>query len=259
MSAVVEAAPAPRSTGDAVADLAPVTLAELDAAAALLTRTDRKYLVPPALAAELVATLDGRARALEIDGERTFDYESVYFDTPDLVLYRAAAHGRPHRAKVRTRLYVDSGLCLLEVKQRDRAGRTVKRRVPHAAGERGRLTPGGRDLLAGIDGAATLSERLRPTLTTRFTRTTLLLPDGRATLDDGLVLLGTDGRRAWLAGAVVVETKSPGPPTVLDRLLWARHLRPVRLSKYGVGLATLRPELPGNRWHRAVREHVVVD
>ena len=53
-----------------LAALAPVSLAELDEAAALQTRRDRKYLVPVPAVAELVARLDGEARVLEIDGRR---------------------------------------------------------------------------------------------------------------------------------------------------------------------------------------------
>ena len=266
MSAVAtlrEAASEARAPGTAVGGLlerfAPVSLGELEAEAGLLTRTDRKYVVPPAVLAPVLAVLAGRARALRIDGARAFRYESVYFDTPDLALYRAAARGRPRRAKVRTRWYADSGLCMLEVKRRDGHGRTVKSRQPHPADDRWRVTADGAAFLDGQPGAADVRDRLGPTLTTGFTRSTLLLPAGRATFDVGLVLATADDRRASLTGAVLVETKSVGRPTELDRLLWAHHVRPVRLSKYGVGLAALHPELPGNRWHRVVREHVVVD
>lgn len=233
-----------------------VGLAELDAQAALQTRTDRKYVVPAAVAAALVGELAGRARVLEIDGERAFRYESVYFDTPDLALFADAARGRPRRAKVRTRLYVDSGLCMLEVKTRDARGRTVKHRRPHPASDRGGLTPDALAFVAGFDGVAELREHLAPALTTRFSRATLLLVDGRATLDAGLRMAGPRGQETGLVGDVLVETKSAGRPTAVDRLLWAAHHRPVRVSKYGAGLASLRPDLPANRWHRVVREHL---
>ncbi|NNF88923.1 MAG: molecular chaperone, partial [Acidimicrobiia bacterium] len=68
-------------------DLPSVGLADLNNEAALLTRKDRKYLVPLEVARVLLAQ-DGLL-VLEIDGRRSFRYESVYFDTPDRVSYLA--------------------------------------------------------------------------------------------------------------------------------------------------------------------------
>lgn len=250
---------APR-LGDAVRDLRAVSLAEVEALAHLQTRVDRKYVVPEWLAARLVTDLVGMVQVLEIDGLRSFRYSSVYFDAPDLRLYLAAARGRPRRAKVRTRTYIDSGLCSLEVKTRDPRGLTVKHRRPHAVGDHRRLG-GGDAFVRGFEGLAEVSAALRPTLTTRFTRSTLLLADGaaRVTLDVDLEMTTPDGARARLPGGVVVETKSPGGPSDVDRLLWAGRCRPARVSKYGAGMAALHPDLPGNRWARVVRDHVVCD
>lgn len=237
--------------------LRPVSLAEIEALAALQTRVDRTYVVPTTVAGLLVADLADSARVLEIDHLRSFRYSSVYFDAPDLRLFLAAARGRPRRAKVRTRTYVDSGLCSLEVKTRDARGLTVKHRRPHAVAHASRIGVG-EAFVRGFAGLGEVSGLLRPALTTRFTRTTLLVDYGaaRVTLDVGLAMTSPDGARAWLPDAVVVETKSPGPPTAVDRMLWARRCRPARVSKYGAGMAALHPDLPGNRWARVVRDHV---
>lgn len=246
---------------DAVRDLRAVSLAEVEALARLQTRVDRKYVVPASLATRLVSDLAGSVRALEIDGLRSFRYSSVYFDAPDLRLYLAAARGRPRRAKVRTRTYVDSGLCALEVKTRDPRGITVKHRRPHLARLDHRLLPQGERFVAEVAGQQVARSGLRPTLTTRFTRSTLLLDDGaaRVTLDVDLEMTTPDGACARLPRGVVVETKSPGGPSAVDRLLWAARCRPARVSKYGAGMAALHPDLPGNRWARVVRGHVVRD
>ena len=60
-----------------------VGLEELNTAAALQTRVDRKYVIPVLQARQLLlaASLDAGVRVLEMDGLRTFDYDSVYFDT----------------------------------------------------------------------------------------------------------------------------------------------------------------------------------
>ncbi len=240
------------------AALESVSLAELDAVAALQTRTDRKYVVSRNMAARLVRGLGGSARVLEIDGMRTFRYESVYFDTPDLRMYLEAARGRPRRVKVRTRTYLDSGLCMLEVKTRDRRGLTVKHRLPHPVAESSWLNGEALAFVGGFGELADLGAVLRPTLTTMFDRTTLLLGAGEAriTVDTDLRMVAPDGAVAAMPFSTVIETKSPGAPTLADRVLWAAHHRPDRVSKYGTGLAALRSDLPSNRWHRLIRNHV---
>ena len=85
-----------------------ITLAELNAEAGLLTRMDRKYLVPPDDVQDILDILAPRAQVLQIDGLRNFQYASTYFDTPDLDSYLLAAHKRRRRFKIRTRSYDDA-------------------------------------------------------------------------------------------------------------------------------------------------------
>ena len=120
--------------------LAPTSLAELNSAAGLLTRVDRKYLVPLERAQELVGGLISEAQVLDIDGRRRFSYASTYFDTPGLEAFMLTARKRRRRFKVRTRTYLDSGLCFLEVKTRGARGTTVKRRMGYHPDDASRLT-----------------------------------------------------------------------------------------------------------------------
>ncbi|MDX2345241.1 MAG: VTC domain-containing protein, partial [Acidimicrobiia bacterium] len=130
-------------------NLEPIGLAELEAGAALLTRKDRKYLVPLDVA-EQVISHDG-LRVLEIDGRRSFHYESVYFDTPERISYLAAAYRRRRRFKVRTRSYLDSGRCSLEVKTRERRGLTEKHRLKYDITGRDQLTEKGMIFVDGFE------------------------------------------------------------------------------------------------------------
>ncbi len=133
--------------------LAPVSLREVIDAADLQTRVDRKYLLTTAELAALGEHL-GHFRALEIAGRRRFGYESVYFDTPDLDLYRAHRQGRRRRFKVRIRTYLDSGESMLEVKTKGPRGETVKARTPHDPHRRHRLDSTARDFVAEVVGTA---------------------------------------------------------------------------------------------------------
>ena len=190
--------------------LAPTGLAELNAAAGLLVRIDRKYLVPLAAAQGLVDALAGAARVLQIEGRRGFSYASTYFDTPDLDSYMLAARKRRRRFKIRTRSYLDSGSCFLEVKIRGPRGATVKRRTPCPPLDAGRLTPPGRSFIASrladdvapSERARRLAQALEPVLITRYERTTLHLPEesARLTLDTRPAWIGLPPRGAPAAG-----------------------------------------------------------
>lgn len=233
-------------------DLATVTLSELDAVAALQTRTDRKYIVTPENLDDVISLLPG-LRVLAIDDRRVFSYESVYFDTPALRCYHDAARRRPRRFKVRTRTYLDSGRCAVELKHRDARGRTVKERRDHGIEFRREIAPA-MEFLTSFPTVGAVSDELAPTLTTSYRRSTLLVGDdgGRATIDGDVTAVDESGHRFDLSCHVLVETKSNGGPTPLDRVLWRLHVRPVRISKYCTSLAALHPDLPAHPWHRTL-------
>jgi hypothetical protein len=71
-----------------VAHLASISLAELNAAAALQERVDRKYVLTEERLAEMVDELGRSLAVLDIDGRRSFGYQSVYFDTETFESYR---------------------------------------------------------------------------------------------------------------------------------------------------------------------------
>ncbi|MDN4610344.1 polyphosphate polymerase domain-containing protein [Arthrobacter burdickii] len=234
-----------------------ISLDELIGAAALQTRVDRKYVVGTRLAGSVLDAFAAEVRVLEMLGRRSFTYDSVYFDTPDLDSYLLAAHGRRRRYKIRTRTYVDSGTSFLEVKTEGARAATVKERIPYALSDSHRLTPEGLDYvnetLACSIGSVP-SGVLEPVIETRYRRITLYLPESesRATIDLGVTWRRPGGRPHELDGAVILETKSGSAASALDRHLWASGIRPSRISKFATGMAALDPALPANRWHRTI-------
>ena len=75
----------------------------------------------------------------------------------------------------------------------------------------------------------------------------------RITCDAGLACTDPDGSTAVMRDAVLVESKSAGRPSAIDRWLWRHGQRPVTISKFCVGVAALHPELPANKWNRTLR------
>lgn len=238
----------------------PVPLAEVLMRAEYLTRVDRKYVLNPEVAVEVLQALDAGTEVLEIDGRRLARYESVYFDTPDLDTYRMCVQQRRRRVKIRTRSYLDSHTVFLEAKTRSGYDLTVKDRIAHGWPERLRLDATARsfaaDAFRGVGQDPHLADLLTTALSTHYRRATLLSPDdgGRLTIDTDLSWQLPDGRQLSVDGLVILETKSAGPALPVDRLLWRAGCRPTSISKFATGLAALRPDLPHNRWARVLRD-----
>jgi hypothetical protein len=83
--------------------LEPISLADLDAIAALQVRNDRKYVVNDTIVDHMLCELAGGLQILQIDGLRAFNYRSVYFDTSNFDLHHAAAASKCERGPTKTR------------------------------------------------------------------------------------------------------------------------------------------------------------
>ena len=252
-----------RAVLDSLSARPPVSLEELNAAASLQTRIDRKYVVGEQQAADVLRSLPAPVRVLETLGRRAFAYESVYFDTPALDSYFLAAHNRRRRYKIRTRTYVDSSVCFLEVKTEGARAATVKERIPYQLQDTHRVTPVGlayiTETLQSAVGSVPTGP-LAPVIETAYDRITLFLPSSssRATVDLDVTWRRPGGAAKVLTGALILETKSGVAASALDRHLWAHGIRPTRISKFATGMAVLDPALPANRWHRTLSRYLTL-
>lgn len=169
--------------GPTVDHFSPVSLDDLNASAEMLTRVDRKYVLSLDRVSDLLAELPASVGVLEIEGQRRFDYETIYFDTPDLLCFAMSARGRPQRLKVRTRSYTQSRTSFVEVKTRGRHRETVKDRIGCQWTTRGRLTADGIAFagtgLEAVGQHPEVAASLTVAVTTRYVRTTLLVRQNR--------------------------------------------------------------------------------
>jgi VTC domain len=240
---------------DAIGHFTTVSLDDIAGAAPLLTRIDHKYVMPLSDLGDVLKKL--YLPVLEIEGQRVFQYESIYFDTPDWTTYLASERRRPKRLKVRTRTYLDSGVCMLELKSKGYRDQTVKERIDYDINDRATLTPDGRAFLT--ERAAGLAhESLRAVLTTSYRRSSFadVAIGARVTIDTDLVCEDAMGRRVGMPGYAIVETKSLTGSCPTDRMLWRAGFRPDSISKFGLGVAALHSDLPRNKWHRPVHRYV---
>src|SRR5690625_1558277 len=233
-----------------------VDLDQLSQIASLQTRVDTKYLLTPEQMVAVLNQTGAHLRVLQIDGKRSFGYESVYFDTTALRTFRDHRQGRRLRFKVRTRLYRNSGDCMLEVKVKNARGKTVKRRMAYPAEARFKLNAEGRKFVAEVLRAEYGADvpDLIPALVGTYRRTTFVdVADHTRMTCDAELAWSNDVDRVSGPDSVLVETKSADGSSRVDRALRDLGIRPLKISKYCVGTALLHPHLPANPWNRVLR------
>lgn len=235
----------PSAIDESIAALPAISLDDLDRVS-LQDRHDSKYLLTEAQLADVLARVNGHYCVLEIDGQRTHEYRTQYYDTPDLQFHNAHCRHVPRRFKVRRRQYLDSGLTYFEVKSK-RAGRTAKARI-RISSFTGDLTEREKRFLRETEPG--FDANLEPVLTNWFRRVTLaspLVPE-RVTIDRDLSFAGQGASRA-VPGLVVVEIKrgSHSSDSQFASALRSAGVRPSAFSKYSDGLAMLTANQAGHR------------
>jgi hypothetical protein len=221
----------------------PVSLDELDQRASLQRRVDHKYVVTVDVLDDLLKELRSDHDVLDIDGCRTFDYRSVYFDTPAHRCFTDHVHGVKPRFKLRTRHYVTTRECVFEVKIKQADGETTKKSIDYEGESSDQVTDAARELISdalggeGID----LPSNLRPTLVTQFRRSTLGLRDGgeRLTIDRELRLVCGNEQLCLREDRALLETKTEDGEGRADGALRDAGVEPVSFSKYRLGVGRL--------------------
>ena len=226
----------------------PITLAQLPRDAALLDRSELKYVLPLSLLPAVLAELHDAYRVLVVAGLSLSRYRTLYFDTDDMALYRRHHTGAPERYKVRAREYVDSHAAFLEVKHKTGNRRTVKSRIPTTAPVTD-LPAQAADFLDDI--CPYPADALEAQLWNHYRRITLVSKTRaeRVTLDLDLAF-SWDEEVMALPGIVVAEVKYQGMRHASDfaQLMRTYHVRDTSFSKYCMGVSLLYPEVKHNNF-----------
>ncbi len=251
------------ASGLGLDDVAPVGLRELVEHAALMQRTDRKYIVDLDTVRTLIATLSQTQQVLEIDGRHSTMYRTLYFDTPDLQACRAHVQKRRRRWKARSRLYVEDQLCRIEVKTKDNRGGTDKVMAPSHPDRYGLLIGEERDFVISHLAAQHPEldvPALVPSAEISYTRATLanLEAGTRVTIDWNLHCRLEPGD-VWLdPGYALVETKGPSTASEADRVLNSLGTRPRSFSKYVAAASIMHANVADNDF-RVLRGRILHD
>jgi hypothetical protein len=208
-------------------------------AARLMNRVDTKYVFHISRLEEMLKELVNHYAVLEVDGNRISSYESRYLDGKKFPFYMTHHNGKDHRFKVRYRKYVDTDTIFLEVKEK-RKGRTVKKRI-NVDEINNDFSREEQSFVASFLGEIDLSATMENT----YHRIALVDEKGseRVTLDLNLNY-HWEGQNKNFANLVIAELKqdSINRHTAFYQLMRAKHIRPLRISKYCTGIAVLRKQ-----------------
>lgn len=216
-----------------------LSLKELDNVR-MLNRIDTKFVFHISRFPEILEEIKQHYLVLEIDGGRMFNYESLYFDTDDYLLYKFHHNGKLNRLKVRFRKYTDSGLCFFEVKYKVKGDRTDKKRLQQPEIMR-QLNE---QHLALVHHDYVNIEGLKEKMWIYFKRITLANRNfkERLTIDLG-VRFNNFTKDKTFPELVIAEVKTDktaiGSP-IVDAFK-KRHFEEIGFSKYAMAVAQLEP------------------
>jgi VTC domain len=237
-----------------------ISLDELNAKAEMLRRRDNKYVIEQPVMQEALEEFRDRFDVLEIGGRRSFTYDTCYFDSPDFECYRDHHRGRRQRIKVRIRNYIESDLCFVEVKLKDKRGETIKKRLAHDPAHSQELDQRAMEFVQSCH--ASLYKRAFPhslerAIDMRYKRVTLVAKDGgeRMTIDNKLCFMSGGSKQRVGDDKFIVETKSANGNGIADKVLRSLHRHPSKhCSKYCTATAILNANVKSNNFKMVMRK-----
>lgn len=231
----------------------PISLKEMNKTAALLERQEHKYVVTAERFLDLIDELAVDFRILTIDDTSMFNYKSMYFDTEELHGYQYHHQGRVKgRFKIRTRQYVESGLCFFEVKLKDKRGGTIKTRIPYEAGNYRQMTEEAekfvRTSYRNVYGR-NFELQLSSQIEVNYQRITLAAKRGgeRMTIDFNLTFANAETTTP-VREMLIIETKSSNGRGIADAIMRRNGIKSRSCSKYCLGANLLGHKVKYNRF-----------
>ena len=236
--------------------MAPISLEEMSAVK-LMNRVDSKFPMTMETLLRMAPLWDGHFYVQEHEGRRIARYRSLYFDTPDAITYTMHHNRRLKRQKIRQRIYVDSNLAFLEIKNKKNTGRTKKKRISIPIEQWGSLyqLPEMKEFIR--EKVWVTDQPLAPRLENAFQRVTLenKAKTERITIDFGITFHNhLSGCDADVPDLVIVEVKQDGSlPSKFKDFLRDARVKRKGLSKYCLGMLLTDEHLKYNRFKNKIR------
>lgn len=219
-----------------------ISLSQLNAQASFLDRIDTKYLMTEDQFENILWELEQDFFLLEINDKSIFDYESIYMDTQDYKFYQQHQNKEKSRTKVRTRLYLDSGIAFFEYKQKQN-GLTRKFRYQFDPKHHGKMGTESTKFFEWVYQSmyGKMPEKISPSIITKYSRLTLCSKknDERVTIDFNVRTLDARDKKSTeipFRNLVILESKSSGKNGKSHKIMKKHGVKEAGCSKYSLGL-----------------------
>lgn len=211
----------------------------------LLSRFDRKYIIPSEKITDLLNLSINDYHVLKIDDKVQHQYTSTYYDTKDYELYLKHHNKRKVRFKVRLREYLDSHIKFAEIKLKGKNKITDKFRLPLDTEMQAEAA-----LYQLIHRHTNETIEIERTIGVSYKRITLIHKtiNQRITIDTD-VCFSNNNEKKSLQDIAILEIKYSGirhqSKTPFSHLI---HKFERNFSKYCIGIAMLHPEIKHNNF-----------
>jgi hypothetical protein len=235
------------SIEDILAGFDPISLKEMDNVK-LQDRIDTKFMFRDDILPAVLSQIHEYYYALDINGMRYNNYETLYFDTPDFKMYLNHQNGRTNRFKFRERRYVESDLYFFEVKFKNNKGRTIKERIkrPQLFTH---ISDASRELVKNVSNVN--PDTLEAKLWVHYRRMTFVgkKTAERLTIDTKMVYQD-EKQTVPITGLAIAEVKQG---SALDKspfvvLMKKNRVQAKSISKYCLGVITLNSDIKKNNF-----------
>lgn len=222
----------------------------------LMNRTDTKFVAPRCVLAQILK----RAAQMEYMVQYTTgvlnNYSTIYYDTPELEMYTMHHNRKLCRQKVRSRTYIESKISFLEIKNKNNRGRTKKIRISVSDTDTTLIGENFEAVKFIEKNTKYTFSNLRPSLTTEFSRITLVNKEKteRITIDLNVnfhnFIHDNDDN---LNDIIIIELKQDGRyVSTMRQILRELRIMPFKISKYCVGTALTNPDVKSNRFKKKI-------
>jgi len=235
-----------------------LSLEELDCVK-LLKRFDTKFVFHRDKLPFVFDYLNGHYGILEINRNRVFKYESLYYDTDDYFFYHQHHNKKLNRYKIRCRRYIESDLCYFEMKFKNNKKKTIKKRllledklIGHELS--GKMIEFGKNWI--LNDYKPILDKIKPKLRIEFDRITLASQASKERLTFDLNLAFTDSKSKYykINNLIIAELKSETRSLNPEFLHHLKNLKifPSTFSKYCIGIATTDNQVKSNRFKKTL-------
>lgn len=223
----------------------------------LMKRFDKKFTFHRNKLRLVFDYLQKDYQVLEIDMNRAFRYENLYYDTADHFFYSQHHNRRLNRYKLRCRKYVETNQCFFEVKFKNNKKKTIKTRLLLEDSDiSNELTEASKEFArrSVLINNGNIIDRVIPSLWISFNRITFgnLINKERLTFDVNLTYTDKQMNSHKINNLVIAELKSENASMNSPFFQYLKSIKifPSRFSKYCMGIAIMEKDIKYNRFKR---------